>query len=106
MRVNSYRQAIPDLSLSIEKATDKVPPDGKYYVLQNGKVLGAFRSVKQAQDLYRKVVQESGYQPAPVATGKTASEIATENFLATKDLYWAESHKYRGGGGKGGRGGV
>jgi hypothetical protein len=106
MGTESYRQAIPDLNLSIEKATDKVPDDGKYYVLQNGKVLGAFRNLKQAQVLYRKIVQESGYKPTPVTTTKSAAEMATENYLAAKDLYWAESHKYRGGGGRGGRGGV
>ena len=106
MSGDSYRQAIPDLNLSIEKATDKVPNDGKYHVLRNEEVLGSFRSLKQAQELYRKMVQESGYKPAPVVTTKSAAEMATENYLAAKDLYWSESHKHRGGGGRGGRGGV
>ena len=97
MNADSYRQAIPDLNLSIEKATDKVPNDGKYHVLRNEEVLGSFRSLKQAQELYRKIVQESWYKPAPVVTAKSAAEIATENYLAAKDLYWAESHKHRGG---------
>lgn len=101
-----YRQSIPDLNLSIERYTDQVPDDGKYHVLRDNEVLGSFRALKQAQELFRKIVQESGYKPNTEDTGKTISQVMTDRFLASKDLYWADSYKYRGGGGRGGRGGI
>ena len=101
-----YRQYIPELNLSIERFTEEVPSDGKYHVLKKGELLGSFRSLKQAQTLFRELVQDSGYKPNPPESGKTASEVATERYMEAKDLYWADSYKYRGGGGRGGRGGV
>lgn len=106
MSADSYRQYIPDLNLSIERYTEQTPNDGKYYVLQNGEVLGSFRSLKQAQEIFKKVVQESGYKPSPPKRSKTTSELMTERYMEAKELYWADSHRYRGGGGRGGRGGV
>jgi hypothetical protein len=53
-----YKQAIPDLSLSIEKDTDAVLSDGKYHVLKYGGVIGSFRSLKQAQGLFKKAEEE------------------------------------------------
>ena len=32
--------------------------------------------------------------------------MMTERYMEAKDLYWADSYKHRGGGGRGGRGGV
>lgn len=106
LRRDLYRQYIPDLDLSIERYTQEVPSDGKYHVLRNGEVSGSFRSLKQAQDVFRKFVQDSGYKPSSPESSKTASEIMTERHLDEKELYWADSHRYRGGGGRGGRGGV
>ena len=103
----SFRQLIPDIKLSIEKDTDVVPKDGKYYVVQDGEIKGTFRSIKLAQKLFSDLVKESGYTPSrKPATKKSASELATDRYLEAKDFYWAESYKHRGGGGRGGRGGV
>ena len=101
-----YRQSIPDLNLSIERATEAVPDDGKYHVLRSGELLGSYRILKRAQEVFRRVVQESGYAPKPSDSGKTASEMLTDRYMEAKDLYWSDSHKHRGGGGRGGRGGV
>ncbi len=102
-----YRQYIPDIRLSIEKDTDAVPKDGKYYVLHEGKIEGTFRSIKQAQKLYRELVKKIGYTPSTKQEKrKSASELATDRYLEEKDFYWADSYKHRGGGGRGGRGGV
>ena len=104
---DSYRQMLPPLGLSTEKGTPGIPADGKYYVRQNDKELGSFRLLKQAQELFKRVVAESGYKPEPkTETKKSAAELAHQRYMESKDLYWADSHKYRGGGGKGGRGGV
>ena len=103
----SYRQVIPDIQLSIEKDTDAVPQDGKYYVVREGKIRGTFRWIKPAQKLFNDLVKESGYTPSTKsAKKKSASELATDSYLEAKDFYWADSYKHRGGGGRGGRGGV
>ena len=65
-----YRQFIPDLELSVERATDNVPQDGKYHVLKGGRDLGSFRVLKQAQALFKQVVNESEYQPPPPPRGQ------------------------------------
>ncbi len=52
MAKDMYRQYIPDINLAIERYSDNVPQDGKYYLLQNGQVLGVFKSLKQAQELF------------------------------------------------------
>ena len=101
-----YRQSIPDLGLSIERATESTPDDGKYHVIHKGKAIGSFRILKQAQELFRQVIEESGYNPTPATHGKTTSQMMTERYMESKDLYWADSYKHRGGGGRGGRGGV
>ena len=101
-----YRQFIPDLELSVERATDGVPHDGKYHVLKSGRNLGSFRVLKQAQTLFKQVLGESGYQPPPPPEGKSQSEMLTDRYLESKDLYWADSHKFVSSGGRGGRGGV
>ena len=98
---------IPDVQLSIEKDTDAVPNDGKYYVVHEGEVKGTFRSMKPAQKLFGDLVREIGYTPSTKpAKKKSASEMATDRYLEAKDFYWADSYKHRGGGGRGGRGGV
>lgn len=102
-----YRQTIVDLGLSIERSTEKVPDDGRYYVLREYEVLGVFRTLKKAQALFKQLVSESGYQPKKQnSLGKSASELAIEHYMETKELYWASSYKFRGRGGKGGRGGI
>ena len=101
-----YRQSIPDLGLSIERGTEATPDDGKYHLIRDGQSLGSFRALKRAQEVFRQVVQESGYKPTPSTPARTASQIMTERYMEAKELYWADSYKHRGGGGRGGRGGV
>ena len=101
-----YRQSIPDLDLSIERLTEVVPDDGKFYVIHSGEILGSYRTLKQAQTVFRQIVLESSYKPSPAESGKTPSEMLTERYMESKDFYWSDSHKHRGGGGRGGRGGV
>ena len=101
-----YRQSLPALNLSIERRTEQAPSDGQYHVIKDGELLGSFRSLKQAQKLFRSIIEESGYRPSPQEAGKTVSEMMTDRYLESKDLYWSDSHKYRGGGGRGGRGGI
>ena len=103
----TYRQYIPGFDISIEKNTTSVPRDGKYYLVRDGQILKAFRSLKKAEVVFKEALTEAGYTPRPVEKqAKSAAEQDVERYLDAKDLYWAESHKYCGKGGKGGRGGV
>lgn len=63
MRLEPYRQFLPDLDLSIERYTDAVPGDGGWYLLRTGKQLGRFRSLKAAQEAWAGVVHEAGWTP-------------------------------------------
>ena len=101
-KADPYRQYIPDLQLSIERNTQAVPDDGKYYVLNQGRVMGGFRSLKQAQALFKQVVEEQNYAPTSSLPTKSVSEMQNERYMEAKSFYWANSHKYRGGGGRGG----
>jgi hypothetical protein len=104
---HTYKQYIPDIGLSIEKNTENVPHDGNYYLVRNGQIVKGFRTLKKAEVTFKEAVAESGYMPKPVEKRKkSAAEQDTDRYLDAKDHYWAESYKYRGKGGKGGRGGV
>jgi hypothetical protein len=59
-----YRQVLPDLDLSIERMTERVPSDGHFYLLRGAETLGRYRSLKAAQEAWREVVFASGWKPA------------------------------------------
>ena len=103
----TYRHFIPELGLSVERNTASVPKDGKFYILRGGEVIDSFRAIGKAEARFRQLVKESGYKPEvlPVKP-RSATEEKLERYLDAKDLYWAESYKYKARGGKGGRGGV
>lgn len=103
----SYRHIIPQLNLSIERNTAKVPNDGRFYIVRDGHTIERFRYIKKAEERFRQLVKESGYKPdvSPMKPWSAPDE-ELERYLDAKELYWAESHKYRGKGGKGGRGGI
>lgn len=61
-----YRQMLPDLELAIERLTERVPPDGWWYVLQAGEQLGRFRSLAHAQAAWRRIVRDSGWRASPI----------------------------------------
>jgi hypothetical protein len=57
-----YRQTLPDLELSIERFTERVPSDGRWYVLHAEEQVGRFRSLADAQEAWRTFVRESGWK--------------------------------------------
>lgn len=104
---NSYKHYIPDIGLSIEKNTENVPQDGKYYLLRDVQIVSAFRTLKQAEIAFKEMVSELGYKPKPVKKQtKSAAEQNVERYLDAKDVFWAEGPIRRDKGGRGGRGGV
>jgi hypothetical protein len=61
-----YRQTLAELELSIERFTEHVPSDGSWYLIRAGELVGRFRSLSAAQEAWRKIVRESGWQPRPI----------------------------------------
>jgi hypothetical protein len=95
-----YRQSIPAIGLSLERATENVPKDGFFYVLLKGEIKGRFRTKGSALALYRELLKESGYKPPPVAASVDASRENVERYLDELETYWSDTHRHRRRGGK------
>ncbi|MDO8674211.1 MAG: hypothetical protein Q7O66_22610 [Dehalococcoidia bacterium] len=103
----SYKHFVPHSGLSIERYTESVPKDGKYYLLRNGEITNAFRSLKLAEQRFREMLKELDYTPQPVDPAtRTQGEMHIDRYMDAKDMYWATSHMHKSRGGRGGRGGV
>lgn len=112
MAETTFRLAIPEAGLSIEQNTEHVPHDNKYYVLRDGAVVAGYQALKKAREKLQQLKDEVGFKPAAAAPTPegTGDELANrehiERLLDAASSYWSQSHKHRGGGGRGGRGGV
>jgi hypothetical protein len=96
-----YRQAVPMIGLSVERHTGRVPSDGHYDVLLNGAVKGRQRSLRQAQSLYKQLLVESGWRPAPSKpVSVDLAREAVERYMDDLDAYWSSSHRHTHRGGK------
>jgi hypothetical protein len=100
-RPDAYIQRLDGLDLRIEKATDRAPDDDRYHVFRDGELLNSFRSLTQAQALFRQLRDDSGWRP-PERADLTPKEKLGREKLARDRLhyldYWGSSHKFRGGG--------
>lgn len=102
MPAQPFRYTAVGSSLSVEKDTLNVPDDGKYYLLDDGRILAAFSSKKQAVDRFRELLKERDYQPPDFEPEKpNVSDLDLEEYFYAKEMYWGKSHKY---GDKGGLG--
>lgn len=50
-----FKQEVPSIGLSVESETERVPRDGRFYVLQDGAVTDSFTSKAQALKAYRQL---------------------------------------------------
>lgn len=100
-----YRQYVPGTGLSLERNTDTIPKDGWFYVMQNGEVIGRFKTLKHAQQEY-VAIRETLIERSTLQESAERSTLDMDNYFLDKELYWSNSHNYRRGGGKGGRGGL
>ncbi len=41
-----YKHSIPDIGLSIERYTEIVPADGKFYLIKSGEIIGSYKLKK------------------------------------------------------------
>lgn len=97
-----YKHYIPELNLSIEKNTEKVPSDGKFHLLKDGKIIESFRSQKKAEEKFKQLVFDSGYKPK-VPDNKSTDTVSetVDRFLRDKTIFYAEGAKYKKRGGRG-----
>lgn len=95
-----YRQSVPAIGLSLERATERVPKDGFFYVLLKDEIKGRFRTKSKALSLYRSLLEESGYKPQPAETSFDAARENVERYLDELESYWSDSHTHRRRGGK------
>ena len=97
----TYRQSIPAIGLSLERGTPNVQKDGYFYVLVKGEIRGRFRTMREAQEAYKKLLEESGYKPPePAAARVDPGREAVERYMDELGVYWGESHKHMRRGGK------
>jgi len=102
-----YKHYIPEIKLSIEKNTENVPDDGRFYVIKDGNIIQSFRSKKHAEERFKQLVKESGFKPERQHYKRAnPSDETVERNLIAKAIFWAEGPKYKKKGGRGGRGGV
>ena len=102
-----FRLDVPEIGLSIEQNTENVPHDGRYHVVKAGAIVASYPSLKRARDRLQKLKEEAGYQPTlDAAAEKSPAKEHVERLMDAASSYWGASHKFRGGGGKGGRGGI
>ncbi len=110
MAEGTFRLAIPEAGLSVEQNTELVPHDGRFHVLRDGKPVGSFPNLKKAREKLQQLKDEVGYDPQQAIDDRSAEQKANaehvERLLDAASSYWSQSHKHRGGGGRGGRGGV
>ena len=98
--MESYRQSIPAIGLSLERGTADIPKDGYFYVLLNGEIKGRFRAMKQALALYKSLLEDSGYTPPGVDTKGDPAHEAVERYMDELEAYWTDSHRHARRGGK------
>ena len=70
-----YRCFNERAGISIEQGTDKVPDDGKYYVLKDGEIVERLKSLKTAEEAYRKLVEEKNLPPLEAPVKLSADQI-------------------------------
>jgi hypothetical protein len=98
--MQSYRQSIAAIGLSLERGTANVPNDGHFYVLLNSKIKGRFRAMRRALALYKSLLEESGYTPPTVDRAADPAYEAVERYMGELEAYWSDSHRHARRGGK------
>jgi len=97
-----YRIYAEGSGVSLERNTETVPNDDRYYLVKDGKIIASFSSKKEGLAHFRRLLKEIGYTPPTCKEGKIdLFEESLDRFFRAKEIYWAESYKYREKGGKG-----
>jgi predicted DNA-binding protein len=99
--MESYKQSVPAIGVSLERGTANVPRDGYFYVLVNGEIRGRFRGMRRALAFYKSLLEQSGYTPPSTERAKAdPAREAVERYMDELEAYWGESHRHTRRGGK------
>lgn len=96
-----FVQRLEGLDLTIEQATDRTPDVRGFHVFLDGELVGSHKTLKGAQEQFRKLRDESGWTP-PAKAELTPTEMMIKEREAHQRLahfeYWSNSASFRGGG--------
>lgn len=98
---DTYTQRLAGINLTIERATERTPDAKQFHVFYDDELKGSFRKLPEAQKLFVRLRDESGWKPPQQEELTTAEKLAREREMhqrAAHMEYWATSHKFRGGG--------
>lgn len=84
-----YRQSRPGAPVSLERGTNRVPLDGKYYLLKHDKVVASFKSLRQGEAAFREALKEF---PLETPQGMPQRDRQIEEWLAWRELDKAASY--------------
>lgn len=110
-----FRQEIPSLRLSVEKGTENVPDDGKYYVIVAREIVFKSASKAAALKAYEKhrvvLLEARGGEPVGEPSVDPAEALRREREhydmqAVRSDSFARRAAKADTRGGRGGRGGV
>src|SRR5205823_2419411 len=73
-----YRQTLPDLGLTIERATDRTPDPRRFHVFRGDELLGSHRTLLQAQAHFQRLREEAGWMP-PKREEPTPAELVARD---------------------------
>lgn len=94
-----FRYTAMGTTLTVEKCTENVPDDGRYYLLDDGQALETFSSRKKAVARFRELLKERGYQPPEWEPNEVNPFDETLRGLdVAKEVYWHYASRYRTGG--------
>lgn len=108
-----FREGTPAFDLFVERDTVSVPQDGRYHVRLGTDVIGSYKSLKRARDLYRSKRQEllDAGMKIPKPDVPSEEEIllrlrAESDIRAWRSEWLKDLSRKPRRGGRGGRGGV
>lgn len=94
-------QRLVGIDLTIEQATDRTPDVKLFHVFYHGESVGSHKRLADAQEQFKKIRDESGWQPPPKPDLTPEEMLIREREMHQRLAhleYWSASHKFRGGG--------
>jgi len=87
----AFRQSFPAANLSLERATENVPDDGRFHLIVDGVIVKSCRSRKAAQAEYQ-ALRKAYLEQHPVQRAKVSlDEVIREDHsrLSNRALIWS-----------------
>lgn len=96
-----YKQMLPGLDLTIEKATERTPDSRDYHVILGGRIVASHRRLPAAQEVFRRLRDESGWTPPERVELSPEEKLVRDRELTQRTAhleYWSQAHKFSRGG--------